>query len=545
MVRRRCPVCRSKQWHKEPSSGLIACSEGHILQNYRNESREMDEAPRHQLKKRALKKEKHVSTKIGVSKLYHGTKGRFFYFQCLQLLLQHQVAALTEKWALPPEFEVVCRDIWTLHLSLLRYPIPDEIAEDSGEEDLDLEQPDTLPPIAEESPVAKTLSSDADTDDDPENDAEIDQLLAENSESESDGPDDAAIPLGEKKRRSNGRHRYELAHNTLAIIVLACWTLRIPILYRDLLALVQSYELPYLDPLRILPQNMVSHLTKYNAQALTPPNAPNSIHLHNVVSSLARRMHETYGILTPEANTAPILWRVVSQCFGGNPTLYKLVKRVAARLSLPLTVHHSLAPTLRRVKDWDPESHKYDNIAPELALAATCVIVIKMVYGLDGKPRLPVDIEDPACEMPRLDEYLDLLKKLDDADGRARDAAFSPHRDMAIEDLSDDTVDEYLAFCERALVGPESDELLDRYFPLNTRRPSTRSDVEEILRQGLGATRRQTAEEEMLQPGQEYGLGAGAEEIMGRVGEWLGVDEKYLGIVVVSYERRLWRLRRR
>ena len=30
--RRRCPTCGSKQWHKEPSSGLIACSEGHILQ---------------------------------------------------------------------------------------------------------------------------------------------------------------------------------------------------------------------------------------------------------------------------------------------------------------------------------------------------------------------------------------------------------------------------------------------------------------------------------------------------------------------------------
>lgn len=30
--RRRCPTCGSKQWHKEPSSGLIACSEGHVLQ---------------------------------------------------------------------------------------------------------------------------------------------------------------------------------------------------------------------------------------------------------------------------------------------------------------------------------------------------------------------------------------------------------------------------------------------------------------------------------------------------------------------------------
>lgn len=30
--RRRCPICGSKQWHKEPSSGLITCSEGHVLQ---------------------------------------------------------------------------------------------------------------------------------------------------------------------------------------------------------------------------------------------------------------------------------------------------------------------------------------------------------------------------------------------------------------------------------------------------------------------------------------------------------------------------------
>lgn len=27
-----CPVCQSTTWRKEPSSGLLACSEGHILQ---------------------------------------------------------------------------------------------------------------------------------------------------------------------------------------------------------------------------------------------------------------------------------------------------------------------------------------------------------------------------------------------------------------------------------------------------------------------------------------------------------------------------------
>lgn len=62
--------------------------------------------------------------------------------------------------------------------------------------------------------------------------------------------------------------------------------------------------------------------------------------------------------------------------------LYNLGKTVAHVLSLPLTLHHTLAP-----KDDDPESHKYDNVSPELALLVAVVIVLKMVYGLDGQRR--------------------------------------------------------------------------------------------------------------------------------------------------------------
>jgi RNA polymerase I-specific transcription initiation factor RRN7 len=69
-------------------------------------------------------------------------------------------------------------------------------------------------------------------------------------------------------------------------------------------------------------------------------------------------------------------------------TLYRLTKRLSTVLSLPLTLHHSLAPRLQRIKAQDPESHKYDNVAPELAFVATGIIALKMVYGLDGEPRL-------------------------------------------------------------------------------------------------------------------------------------------------------------
>jgi hypothetical protein len=62
-------------------------------------------------------------------------------------------------------------------------------------------------------------------------------------------------------------------------------------------------------------------------------------------------------------------------------------KKLAAALSLPLTLHYSLAPQLKVVKSKDPERHKYDNLPPEVALVATVVVVLRLVYGLDGKER--------------------------------------------------------------------------------------------------------------------------------------------------------------
>lgn len=62
-----------------------------------------------------------------------------------------------------------------------------------------------------------------------------------------------------------------------------------------------------------------------------------------------------------------------------------MTKRLAHVLSLPLTLHHSLASNIKRERKRDPESHKFDNVPPELALIATCIMVLKMVYGLDDE----------------------------------------------------------------------------------------------------------------------------------------------------------------
>jgi RNA polymerase I-specific transcription initiation factor RRN7 len=99
------------------------------------------------------------------------------------------------------------------------------------------------------------------------------------------------------------------------------------------------------------------------------------------------------------------------------------------------------------LKDDDPESHKYDNVPPELALLVAVVIVLKMVYGLDGQPRcvrvasapasaempsirVPKNSLDPACALPRLKDYLMTLKGVKEAYMRSKEVVFSASSDM-------------------------------------------------------------------------------------------------------------------
>jgi RNA polymerase I-specific transcription initiation factor RRN7 len=47
--------------------------------------------------------------------------------------------------------------------------------------------------------------------------------------------------------------------------------------------------------------------------------------LHGLASRLSKRMYTSYGIFTPEANGAPILWRVVSQALGSTRGFHHVV----------------------------------------------------------------------------------------------------------------------------------------------------------------------------------------------------------------------------
>ncbi|KAG6829602.1 hypothetical protein H0H92_004071 [Tricholoma furcatifolium] len=546
--RRRCPTCGSRQWHKEPSSGLIACSEGHVLQNYRNEAAETEEMGPHALRKRTLKsgrKKKEAGSKANPL-LYHGARGRYHYFECLQLLLRKQVATLIQLWALPPEFETICRDIWALHLDLLPDPPtaePWHFAQDLRNEDE--KQQAGGDKSDGESDDDERQSDDEDEDDERkahEEDPELAELLRANSDleesSDSGGEDDG--PPKQKvnfRRRKRGRHVYEGPASTIAVLIVGCWTLRVPIICHDLTRLIESYELPYLDPVerQLIPRSMVKHLTKHNVQALSPYHAPKTQVLHGLASRLAKRMDTMYGIHTPEANAAPILWRVVSQGLGATRIL---TKRVGQILSLPLTLNYTLAPGLKKRRTYDPERHVYDNVAPEVSLMGAAIVVLKMVYGLDGRKRTPGDEADVACAMGEIDGFLRTMREESGTDIW----------------MSEEMIDVYLELSERVLIGGEvqGKAVLEQFFPFGGVGIDAGEKSKGGARQRLEAI---VADQEGMRPGEGYrvyrardvggGVSVEWESVLKRGAEWTGVSVDLLAAVVESFDHRIIRWRPR
>jgi RNA polymerase I-specific transcription initiation factor RRN7 len=67
--------------------------------------------------------------------------------------------------------------------------------------------------------------------------------------------------------------------------------------------------------------------------------------------------------------------------------LYVMAKRLASVRSAPLTQCGAIAPGLPKIKASDVMRHVSDNAPVEVQCMAALIIVLKMVYGLDGKAR--------------------------------------------------------------------------------------------------------------------------------------------------------------
>lgn len=261
----------------------------------------------------------------------------------------------------------MCRDIWALHLSLLPDPPPPEpflhLHETRTETQTKVKE-QHLPTVSEEADEADESSDSSDSAGE-EDDSEMAELMQENSASDSSSDEDVDGPLDPdssnraataetpKKNTRDRLRQYDSPANNIAVLVLACWTMRLPIIYADFRKSVYStlkgnqltrvgsvqccrivrIALPRPGPTLAYSFDSSPHKA-YNKDAfatceyssttkalndaqLAMKHAPKTMIIHKLASRLAKKIYSVHGIRTPEINAAPVLWRVV-RSMGGN-----------------------------------------------------------------------------------------------------------------------------------------------------------------------------------------------------------------------------------
>ena len=116
MARRpRCPVCRSRRWHRDGLSGAIVCEEGHLLAGYVQETTETQEGPsQHTQTTRRVRKNRTRKQKPPTNDHFHGDRESYLLWQAMQLVLREQLRVLIDECGWPVQLEAVTRDLWSL-----------------------------------------------------------------------------------------------------------------------------------------------------------------------------------------------------------------------------------------------------------------------------------------------------------------------------------------------------------------------------------------------------------------------------------------------
>ncbi|SPO22610.1 uncharacterized protein UTRI_01288 [Ustilago trichophora] len=205
-----------------------------------------------------------------------------------------------------------------------------------------------------------------------------------------------------------GKAQAEILHlaivpTTISIIYLSLHLLKIPVFWGDLVKLISSYSLPYLNVVHSLPLSLTKFLNKDNVHHhhLDTDTVPSITTLHLHTLNLADLLHRTYCIDFGEVNVSGQLARLVEGMLLP-PTFYVATKKVLDMVGkgvgpdlLPTLAHKQNPSAQRQSRRVDKEAHtrlpgaaQLQRVPKEFVLMAALLVVIKMRYGLDGRDRV-------------------------------------------------------------------------------------------------------------------------------------------------------------
>ncbi|KAJ9107464.1 hypothetical protein QFC21_000917 [Naganishia friedmannii] len=297
-------------------------------------------------------------------------------------------------------------------------------------------------------------------------DKELLKELSESSESSSTDEDEREKAResarqtgpGRKRTEKHWRHGRNLGANkvvtasvVLRILVISLWIMRVPVLLVDVMRAISEGRIPYLDFGRstYIPNEIRQHMTKEMKGGGTwPKRCPEIDSFYKSVTVLVDKLERHRGIRMPDCNMPHVLWRLTKE-LGGTPSLYLHTLRLLQSVGLSMTVarpkHYSQAyhsqseaKGKKSVPKGTPSEHedaqgkaaseeedldmqlrsrrrlpsrRLAELCPvEVRLASAIIVVLKLVYGLDGEPRVPASWNDIACEFPTPSEWLDEMR---------------------------------------------------------------------------------------------------------------------------------------
>ncbi|KAJ9477657.1 hypothetical protein PHBOTO_001213 [Pseudozyma hubeiensis] len=277
-------------------------------------------------------------------------------------------------------------------------------------------------------------SSEPETLADPEDElAELDPVFAEErrqrqrsqaaSEADSDtgAPQSHVDPSGRPEKQPR-RHRHipswankhsvakaqaQILHlamvpTTISIIYLSLHLLKIPVFWADLIKLISSHRLPYLNIVHSLPLPLTRFLNKDNVHHhhLDADVVPSITTLHLHTLNVADLLQRTYGVNFGQGNVSGQLARLVEGMLLP-PTFYVATKRLLDKIGrgvgpdlLPSTSLKDKVAPQQGNRDREeplyslPGATQLQRVPKEFVLMAALLMVIKMRYGLDGRDRM-------------------------------------------------------------------------------------------------------------------------------------------------------------
>ncbi|SCV73946.1 BQ2448_6376 [Microbotryum intermedium] len=490
--RPRCPVCRSKKWHRDQLSGSVVCEEGHLLQGYVNESNEANGPSQHVATRQRVHKARRKSTRPPPNLYYHGQRSTFLVWQAMQWILRRQLGVLIEELGWPVELEPVARDLWSALLASCG--VPDAPGDwDKGDEPANTftgpvkgmghaRGPRKGTKRKGKSEEDGAMSEDEDENEDNGSQKGSDEEEEHRQSSQSDSPsllddddyddeDEFGFGAEEDRPAKNSRPRAPLPAQAgpkstrtgqyifadprkrpnpellLLIIYLAAVTIKFPIFLKDLFDLAESHRILYINAHRHVPPVMQIHLEREARQILTPRNVPSIANkvLHNLLSHLVNLYRSEWGITFPTPMTPLLTWRLCKS-LALTPEHYESVLRL---LDLLQPFELVLAPALTTGRGRSIREHGLAGL-PEGVLAAALIVVFKAMGDTKSSPGWAAS----------LDQVRIVERETD------------PKRlwCMEVTSMTSKDIDDYLSFFEHNIIAdqlpPKRMQDFERYFPI-------------------------------------------------------------------------------